>query len=85
MKKQNKQKNPVTLVSLNLQLNNQKHNQNNCCKKNAVIKPAAQQGFWRHAHLIYTLIFQSKLWCRNVYLSWIKFGSVRYEDVCTYT
>ncbi len=33
----------------------------------------------------YTFIFQSKLWCRNVHLFRIKFGAVRYEDVCTYT
>ncbi len=33
----------------------------------------------------YTFIFQSKLWCRNVHLSRIKFEAVRYEDVCTYT
>ncbi len=43
-------------LNLNLQLNNQKHkSKHNFCKKikNAVIKPAAQQGFWRHAHFLH--------------------------------
>ncbi len=55
-------------VSLNLQLNNQKHNKNHFCTKInlKVIKPAAQQGLGDML-TFYTFIF--------------KFESVRYEDV----
>ncbi len=58
-------------MSLNLQLNNQKHNQNNYCKK-----------YFKKQSLNLQLnkVFGDML---TFYTFIFKFGAVRYEDVCT--